>query len=107
MFLCSIGAPNGFHASCDNNTFGSTFFINCNFNDDSDAPATGVNISLSGIIENKHMNFYVIPVKNIVYPSIITADLIHVITGVYTLTLTAINMLDNFTINSTLFIEGK
>ena len=108
MFFCSIGVPNVFHALCQNSTLGTTFFINCDFNDDSDAPATGVIISLSGIIQDKHMSFEVIPVKDITYPSIITVDLVHVVTGVYTLTLTAVNMLGNFTvINSTYIIVGK
>ena len=108
MFFCSIGAPNGFHASCENTILSSTFFVNCNFNDDSDAPATGVIISLPGIIENKLISFDTIPVQHLTHHEVVTTDLIYVISGIYTLTVTAINQIGNVHVfKSTFYIDGK
>ena len=108
MFFCSIGAPNGFHASCETTILSSTFFVNCDFNDNSDAPATGVIISLPGIIENKHISFDTIPVQHLTHHEVVSVDLTYVIPGIYNLILTAINQIGNVHVfNSTFYIDGK
>ena len=82
--------------------------MNCNFNDDSDAPATGVIISLPGIIEDKLVSFDIIPVQHLTHHEVVTTDLRYVIPGIYTLTVTAINQINNVTVfKSTFYIDSK
>ena len=104
----SLGVPDHFTASCDNNTVGGTFILDCDFNDNSDAPATGVIVSLPGIIEDKLVSFDTIPVQHLSYVELVNIDLTYVTAGIYTLTLTAVNMIGNVTVfNSTHYIDGK
>ena len=108
MFFCSIEIPDDFHASCETTIVPPTFFVNCNFNDDSDAPATGVIISLPGIIEDKLVSFDIIPVQHLTHHEVVTTDLRYVIPGIYTLIVTAINQINNVTVfKSTFYIDGK
>ena len=108
FFFCSIEIPDNFHASCENTILPPTFFVKCNFNDDSDAPATGVIISLPGIIENKLISFETIPVQHLTHHEVVTTDLRYVTSGIYNLTVTAINQINNVTVfNSTFYIDSK
>ena len=107
-FFWSIEVPDDFHVACKNNRLGPTFSINCDFNDDSDNPATGVIVSLPGIIQDKLVSFDKIPVQHLTYPELVNIDLTYVTSGIYTLTLTAVNMIDNITVfNSTFHINSK
>ena len=108
LSVCPLGVPNKFTASCDNTTVGSTFILDCDFNDDSDAPATKVIVSLPGIIEDKLVSFDTIPVRHLTYPELVNIDLTYVTEGIYTLTLTAVNLIGNVTVfHSTHYIDGK
>ena len=108
MFFCSIGVPNGFHALCEHYTFDPMFFINCDFNDDSDAPATRVIVSLPGIIQDRNVSFDTIPVRHSTYREVVKIDLTYVTTGIYTLTLTAVNKIGKIIVfNSTFYIDSK
>ena len=103
-----LGVPNHFNASCDNTSVGGTFILHCDFNDNSDAPATGVIVSLPGIIQDKLVSFDKIPVQHKKYPKLVNIDLTYVTSGIYTLTLTAVNQIDNIIVfNSTFHINSK
>ena len=107
-FFWSIEVPDNFQAVCQNNTLGPTYFINCDFNDDSDNPATGVIVSLPGIIQDKLVSFDTIPVQHLTYPELVNIDLRYVTSGIYTLSLTAVNQIDNIIVfNSTFYINSK
>ena len=108
LSVCPLGVPNKFTASCDNTTVGGTFILDCDFNDDSDAPAIGVIVSLPGIIEDKLVSFDTIPVRHSTYPELVKFNLTYVTAGIYTLTLTVVNQIGNVTLlRSTFNINGK
>ena len=65
-------------------------------------------VSLPGIIQDKLVSFDKIPVQHKKYPELVNIDLIYVTSGIYTLTLTAVNMIGNVTVySSTHYIDGK
>ena len=108
LSVCPLGVPNKFTASCDNTTVDGTFILHCDFNDDSDAPATGVIVSLPGIIQDRNISFDTIPVRNLTYPELVKFNLTYVTAGIYTLTLTAVNKIGHVTLfRSTFNIDGK
>ena len=103
-----LGVPNHFNASCDNTSVGGTFILYCDFNDNSDAPATGVIVSLPGIIQDKLVSFNTIPVQHKKYTELVNIDLTYVTAGIYTLTLTAVNMIGKIIVfSSTGYIDGS
>ena len=65
-------------------------------------------VSLPGIIQDKLVSFNTIPVQHLTYPELVNINLTYVTSGIYTLTLTAVNMIGNVTIfSSTHYIIGK
>ena len=65
-------------------------------------------VSLPGIIQDKLVSFDKIPVQHKKYTELVNIDLTYVTSGIYTLTLTAVNMIGNVTIfSSTHYIDGK
>ena len=103
--------PKGLIVNCSLVFDNSTILVECGLNDTSSAPALSISISMTGIIENKMVNFHddniSIPV-DIALPRLVDVPLASIIPDEYTLTINATNEIGTVNVyNNTFFVPGK
>lgn len=103
-----VGGANKFQIDCTNaTTDDNDFVLQCEINDESDAPATGIIVSLPGLTSDISLPFDTIPVTDKSF-QLFNKSTNYIDSGIYTLSIVAVNQLQNVTVvNSTFFVEGK
>ena len=104
-----LGAPNKVSIKCSSQVKEGSQVYSCHVEDTSDAPATSLSFTISGLVTNKSLSFNEsdIPV-NTTFSEALSVDVLTVDPGNHTLTITAINQLGHtVVVNEATFIHGN